>query len=137
MGIKKIARAGVAAPERAEAGKTFGSTSPIYNYRPVEAHSQLSISEFLGRGQDAAITRRDLERLTGLDGRTIRIVIERERRRGVPILSSCNSRKNGYFLASNEMETAQFVQSMRRRAHEIIKTANAVEGGVTRWPSGE
>ena len=82
------------------------------------------VVELLSYGQQNAIPRRELEKMTGWSGRMVRLMIERERRHGVPILSD-NS--NGYYLPGNSAERAQFVRSMRNRAAEILKTAAAVE----------
>lgn len=84
-------------------------------------------------GTDNGLTLRDLEALTGQDGRTIRRQIEAERRRGVPILSD---NKSGYFLPARDSEKTRFVYSMRGRACEILKTALAVECGVAQ-PAGD
>ena len=67
---------------------------------------------------------RHLETITGRDGRSIRVEIERERRNGALILSDC---RKGYFLAADEAEAQTFTRSMRKRAGEIIKTARAIE----------
>ena len=82
------------------------------------------VSELLLHGQENAIPRRELESLTGWNGRMVRLAIERERRAGIPILSD---NANGYYLPENSAERAQFVRSMRNRAAEILKTAQAVE----------
>ena len=68
-----------------------------------------------------------LEKLTGLSGREVRRQIERERRRGIPILSDNMS---GYFLPSSEDEKARCVRSMKGRAREILRTARAIEGAA-------
>ena len=73
--------------------------------------------ELLSYGQQNATPRRELEKMTGWSGRMVRLMIEKERRSGVPILS----------LPGNSAERAQFVRSMRNRAAEILKTAQAVE----------
>ncbi|MCD7843156.1 MAG: hypothetical protein LUG17_00830 [Clostridiales bacterium] len=78
------------------------------------------------RGPENAVSLRDLERLTGENGRTIRRQIEAERRRGVPILSDC---KNDYYLPACNYDRQRFVGSMRGRAREILRTARAVERG--------
>ena len=83
-----------------------------------------TIARLLGRGSGAALTRRELEALTGVDGRTVRRVIEQERRSGMAILSD---NRAGYYLPADEREREAFVSSMRRRAGEILKTAAAVE----------
>lgn len=84
------------------------------------------VVELLSCGQQNATPRRELEKMTGWSGRMVRLAIERERRAGTPILSDNSS---GYFLAENPAELEQFVQSMRNRAAEILKTAQAVEDG--------
>lgn len=83
-----------------------------------------TIASLLGRGSGAALSRQELEALTGMDGRTVRRLIEFERRSGTPILSDCSA---GYYLPADEREADTFVRSMRRRAEEILRTASAVE----------
>lgn len=85
-----------------------------------------TISELLLYGRENAIPRRELERLTGLDGRTVRLMIEAERQAGTPILSDCST---GYYLPGNEREWAEFVCFMQRRTGEIMRTAQAIEAG--------
>ncbi len=86
----------------------------------------LRVSDLLGRGQTAAVPLRHLVSVTGWDGRTVRRMIEAERRQGIPILSD-NCR--GYYLPADEDEIAACVGSLRRRADEIRKTAAAIEQG--------
>lgn len=121
MSDNKSARPGVAAPERAEIGNAAS------NFR-VDCTAgnparQLKISDFLGCGQENAVSLKELRAITGFDGRTIRLMIQRERLAGVPILADC---KNGYFLAENEREKQSFVAQMFHRAAEIEKAATAV-----------
>lgn len=52
--------------------------------------------------------------------------IERERRKGRPILAD---NATGYYLAATEHERTACVRSMRHRAGEILRTAQAIEGG--------
>ena len=89
----------------------------------------MRISDLLLHGHENAQTMRDLVSLTGENSRTIRRMIEAERRRGTPILSD---NRNGYWLALDSRETELFVRSMRGRAREILRTAAAVEraGGM-------
>lgn len=87
----------------------------------------MKISDYLSYGQQSAVPLRQLQALVNLDGRTIRRLIELERRSGIPILSD---NKTGYFLAENEVERDNFVRSMRHRANEIRLTAAAIEKGV-------
>ena len=84
----------------------------------------MKISDLLSYGRENAIPRGELEKLTGLDGRTVRLMIERERRAGMPI---CADNTTGYYLPSTTDEKAACVQSLRHRAGEIMKTARAIE----------
>lgn len=85
---------------------------------------QRKIADLLSYGQENAVSRRHLEKLTGLDGRTVRLMIERERREGVPILAD---NVTGYYLPASEHEKTACVRSMRHRAGEIMRTARAIE----------
>lgn len=84
----------------------------------------MKIADFLSRGQETAVPLRDLAAVTGERPRAVRRMIERERRRGTPILSD---NEHGYFLPADAEELKRFVRSMRSRAHEILRTAAAVE----------
>lgn len=86
----------------------------------------MRIAELLGHGQAAAVPLRHLIAMTGLDGRTVRKMIERERRQGLPILAD---NRQGYFLPAADDEIAVCVSSLRRRANEILRTAAAIETG--------
>lgn len=122
METKKEARSDVAAPGRAENGGMRGDTFPKEDFNTLAG----GIASLLLRGSENAVSLRDLERLTGENGRTIRRQIEVERRRGTPILSDC---KNGYYLPACDYDRQRFVGSMRGRAREILRTAQAVERG--------
>ena len=87
----------------------------------------MKISEFLLSGRSNAVPLRQLQALTGLDGRTIRRMIERERRGGSPILSD---NQTGYYLAADPAEAQHFTRSMRHRAGEILRTTRAIERAV-------
>ena len=114
-GIKKP-RAGDGNPDT---GK--GTVSAVQS-TPERVPRQGFIADLLGTGEENAVPLAHLEMLTGLDSRVIRRQIERERRQGIPILS-----KRGYYLPADEYERAAFVASMRGRAKEIARTADAVE----------
>ena len=82
------------------------------------------IADLLHPGAENAISRRDLMVITGLSDRELRLMIETERRQGVPILSD---NIHGYFLPGNSAERDRCVRSLRRRAGEIEATAVASE----------
>lgn len=82
------------------------------------------VADLLLCGAENAVSRRDLMALTGYKDRELRLLIEAERRQGIPILSDC---VGGYFLPASEAERQQCVRSLRRRAKEIEATAAAIE----------
>ena len=88
------------------------------------APGQGEISTVLGVGPNSAIKLSDLTRLVGRDERTVRLMIEAERRRYVQIVSD-NAR--GYWISASQDETMRCVRSMRHRAAEILKTAQVLE----------
>ena len=119
------ARPSAATLRRAEDKLAFCETMPSTAQSTTAAPSgQRSIADLLGTGRESAITRRELEQLTGLDGRSVRLLIERERRAGTPILADST---NGYFLPATDDERAACVRSLRHRAREILMTARAIE----------
>lgn len=120
MDAKKV-RPGVAAPERANGTAACGAA---YSETDCTA-SAGRISSLLLSGRSNAVPLAQLCSLTGLDGRTVRQMIAAERLHGVPVLSDNSS---GYFLPGDEIERAQFVRSMRHRAGEILRVADAVAG---------
>lgn len=111
--------------ERARQEKQQTSGNSRQNHTTQGPGGQWKISDLLSCGRENAISCRELERLTGLDGRTVRLMIERERRKGVPILADNTT---GYYLPATEHERAACVRSMRHRAAEIMRTAEAIEG---------
>ena len=85
---------------------------------------QGAISKYLLYGQQNAVPLQQLVKLSGLDNRTTRRMIEAERRTGTPI---CSDNQTGYFLAEDAAELGRFVRSMQHRAAEIWKTARALD----------
>ena len=120
---KKTRPAGGTA-ERAGQEKQQTRSNSQKQHTTWEDDGQRKVSDLLGRGQENAVSRRHLEKLTELDGRTVRRMIERERREGVPILAD---NATGYYLPATEHEKAACVRSMRHRAGEIMKPARAIE----------
>ena len=93
---------------------------------PAAERQQFRIADFLHPGAENAVSRRDLIALTGMSDRELRLQIEAERRQGCPILSD---NVHGYFLPGDQAERDRCVRSLRRRAKEIERTADAIEGG--------
>lgn len=111
------------------AGSTAGQAKRERHWASGNSHKHFStgqgpISRYLLEGQENAIPRRELEKLTGLDGRTVRLMIERERRAGVLIISDNST---GYYLTCDPAEAQRFAHSMQHRAGEILKTARAIQ----------
>lgn len=84
----------------------------------------MRVADLLSHGKENAVPLRQLMATTGIDGRTIREKIAAERLAGVPILSDNST---GDFLPGNKGERDRFVRSMRNRAQEIERAAEAVE----------
>lgn len=105
MNAKENAHPIVAATERA-AGTAACSRATIsyQHYSTAECDRQPKIADLLCRGQENAVPLRNLESLTGLDGRTIRAMIATERRAGIAALSD---NATGYYLPANEEEKAR------------------------------
>ena len=122
--VKKMAHSSAATPE--QAGRENHWKGDVSHQKHITQGSggQRKIADLLSYGQENAVPRRHLEKLTGLDGRTVRLMIERERREGVPILAD---NATGYYLPATEHERAACVRSMRHRAGEIMKSARAIE----------
>ena len=125
MSAKEKARPAGGTAERATETAAFSGAAISCNHsNTVTTGRQIKIAAFLNHGQENAIPRRELEKLTGMDGRTVRLMIEQERRGGTPI---CTDNLTGYYLPATEEEKTACVRSMRHRAGEIMKTARAIE----------
>lgn len=125
MTIKENTRPSVAAPERAmETAALSGAVVSCDYSTTAAAGRQRKVSDLLNRGRENAVPLRHLKKLLEVDGRTARLMIERERREGTPI---CADNATGYYLPSTDEEKAACVRSMRHRAGEIMKTARAIE----------
>ena len=93
--------AGDTAERAAETAAFSGAAISCNHSNTAAAGRQIKIADYLSHGQENAIPRRELERLTSMDGRTVRLMIERERRAGTPI---CADNATGYFLPSTAAE---------------------------------
>ena len=123
MNKRKNARPEAATSGRAKRESAWTGGNSRSQHTTAADGGQGLVSSLLMEGRDNAIHLADLVRLTGWPERDVRKAIQRERQRGSPILSD---NKNGYFLPQSEAEKAQFVCSMRCRAREILRAANAV-----------
>lgn len=114
-------RPGAATPEQQMETEGF-SNSTI----PKDDNSIFdgNISSLLSPGQENAVPLRHLKMVTGFDGRTVRRMISEERFAGMPILADCQT---GYYLPATDEEKRRCVRSMRHRAKEIERAAQAIE----------
>ncbi len=87
---------------------------------------EVRIADFLSHGRSNAKSLRELCAMLGMEEREVRKKIQRERLAGVPVLSD---NATGYFLPESMKDIEAFAQSMRRRAGEICRVADAVESG--------
>ena len=113
--------------EAAETAGFGGAANSYYYLSTTVAGRQRKVSDLLSRGRENAVPLRHLKQIMETDGRTIRLMIQRERLEGIPI---CADNLTGYFLPSTEDEKTACVRSMRHRAGEIMRTAQAIERGV-------
>lgn len=102
------------------------SPDPVCIVTRAAAVRQIQIADLLLHGEQNALPLRYLKSVTGMNGRELRRMIQRERLTGAPILSNC---VGGYYLPSSETELEHFVRSMQSRAKEIEAVAAAVEKG--------
>ena len=125
MNTKEKAPTSAATLTEAAETAAFGRAAISYDYLTTTvAGRQRRVSDFLSRGRENAVPLRHLKKLLEVDGRTVRLMIERERRAGIPI---CADNATGYYLPSTADEKAACVRSMRHRAGEIMTTARAIE----------
>ena len=128
MSRNKNARPSAATPGRADEARTTNQeiSRSTSNFTPFESKNQsIKISGLLATGRENAVPLKHLTSITGLDGRTVRLMIATERLSGIPI---CADNATGYYLPANEDERDTCVRSMRHRAGEIERVADALEG---------
>lgn len=123
---RKKARSSVAALERETeiaASEKAAFSVPKCN-TASRSRQALAVADFLGYGQEEGRAISYLQNVLNVDGRTVRQMIRKERLSGIPI---CEDNRSGYFLPSCERDITQCAASLRRRAAEIIKVADALE----------
>lgn len=128
MSRHKKSRPSVTAPGRqAETGTCDRASISTEQFTTRERVRQPGIIErLLSPGAGNALPLRHLVKLTGLPARQVRQLIQAERLHGTPILADNHS---GYFLPGTPRDVEEFVCSMKHRAKEIIRAANAVQRG--------
>ena len=95
------------------------------------------VTEYLSKGAQNAKTGRELAKLLNCDVREVTRAVERERRAGAPIVSSCNPDKPGYYLAETAAEVQYYCRRLHQRAGEIFKTRRALLETAKTMPGQE
>jgi len=93
------------------------------------------IHELLFEGPENAQTARELCSLLGIDHRTLTATIERERRAGLPICASSDTRSPGYFLAEDQETMRRYCARLDHREREIARTREACEATIDGLPA--
>ena len=84
------------------------------------------IFKLLAEGEEHARTAKELAEMLNCSRRDITKQIEKERRAGYPICSSCRSDTPGYYIPIDEKDLSLYCDSLKRRAIEIFKTRQAL-----------
>lgn len=124
MRENKKARPTVGAAEQAKTGNVLADSYSHDHCTSNPMPGQTLISDYLSAGQENAVPLRYLKKVTGIDGRTIRLMIQRERLAVVPILAD---NQTSYYLPATQEEKQRCVRSMKHRAEEIKRAAQAIE----------
>lgn len=124
MSKSEKARPTVGAAEQAKTGNVLEDSYSRDHCTSNPVSGQIKISDYLSTGQENAVPLCHLKTLTGQDGRTVRLMIQRERLAGVPILAD---NQTGYYLPATQEEKQRCVRSMKHRAEEIKRAARAIE----------
>lgn len=91
------------------------------------------ISSFLS-GSDSPMTAQEIMRILDLsDPRLVTRLIERERRAGLPICASTDTKRPGYFLADTPEELEDYTRSLRHRVQAVSRTLAAMEETHDKW----
>ncbi len=120
---KERTRPDAATSERSEMGNGLATSISLDHFIPNPATGQFKISDLLSPGQKNAVPLRHLVKLTKQDGRIVRRRIAAERLAGVPILAD---NQTGYYLPATAAEAKRCIRSMRHRAKEIERAAEAI-----------
>lgn len=124
MSAKENAHPTVGAAEQAQAGNVLADGYSRDYCTSNFVAGQILISDYLTAGKENAVPLRHLKNITGIDGRTVRRMIFEERLAGIPILAD---NQTGYYLPATQEEKQRCVRSMKHRAREIERAAEAIE----------
>lgn len=86
---------------------------------------EIELLSLIPYGRENAVSRHELQRLTGMNDRAVRLEIKRLLRTGEPILSSC--KHSGYWRSENVAEWKEFINESKSRAESEYKNIEAME----------
>ena len=96
-----------------------------YNEIANESYKNLLEVMSLYRDRCCPISRRDLAKFLELDDRTIRFLISKARKRGIPIIS--DSAHYGYFLSYDEEDIVRFLnREILGKIRDLNETLHAL-----------
>lgn len=120
-----------------QSGQKGDASFPDYNTRGPFTQAG-SVSSLLSSGKAGALTGATLVELLNLkDLRELTQKVEAERRAGIPICATTDSRAPGYFLASTPRELETYLLSLDRRLHNIRQTRQHLEDALCRLTAQE
>lgn len=90
----------------------------------------MELIDFIPYGRSNAVSMKTLAERLGVDPRTLRLLIQREREQGAPICSDWEY--GGYFIPANEYEARVYYRQQRSR----IRSARAALNGVIKYLRG-
>ena len=100
-----------------------------FNMDQQNGQAQFLISDFLLEGRGSALKVRELKKLTGLKGRTIRLLVHRERLSGAAIISD---NAMGFWLSEDPVEIRRCSAALFRRASQILRVSAALSRTAAR-----
>ena len=88
----------------------------------------MNIADYIPYGKENAISKKKLERLTGMKDREIRLEIKALVKKGIPILYSSGHR--GYWISEDDAEIAEFIRETEHRCKTTILTLSNLKKGL-------
>ena len=117
--------------EREQAEKT--ALAGASSFRPQHNTTGGLIASILS-GRDNPLTCQEIMSALSLsDPRVVTKLIEQERRAGLPICASNDSKRPGYYLAGTPGELESYTSSLRHRVKAVSGTLAALEATHDTW----
>lgn len=83
---------------------------------------KITIYGLLSTGRKHSLTINELSQVTGLDARTIKRIIEKERREGYPIAAITSGRFRGYYKPTDRAEMMEYCGRLKNRIKTLQET---------------